>query len=133
MDATLKNLMTAVEEATDELVDLHRQLVRIPSVNTGAADSGNETAVCQLLEEVFAREGIASTTLESAPGRGNIVTHIGAEEGPSLLTMNHTDVVPVDESRWSVPPFGAEVRDGMVYGRGTSDCKSLTSSVWVFL
>ena len=58
MDATLQNLMAAVEEATDELVDLHRQLVRIPSVNTGAPDSGNETAVCQLLEEVFTREGI---------------------------------------------------------------------------
>ncbi len=128
MDATLQNLMTAVEQATDELVDLHRQLVRIPSVNTGAPDSGNETAVCQLLEEVFTREGIPSTTLESAPERGNIVAHIGTDEGPCLLTMSHTDVVPVDESRWSVPPFAAEVREGNVYGRGTSDCKSLVSS-----
>ena len=128
MDATLQNLMAEVEKATDELVDLHRQLVRIPSVNTGAPDSGNETEVCQLLEQVFTTEGISSTTLESAPGRGNIVAHIGSIDGPSLLTMNHTDVVPVDESRWSVPPFSAEVRDGKVYGRGTSDCKSLTSS-----
>ncbi|MDF1514828.1 MAG: M20/M25/M40 family metallo-hydrolase [Anaerolineae bacterium] len=128
MDDNLQELMAAVEAAEDELVDLHRRLVRIPSINTGAPDSGNETAVCQVLEEVFAREGIASTTLESAPTRGNIVAHIGTGNGPRLLTMNHTDVVPVDESRWSVPPFAAEVRDGKVYGRGTSDCKSLTSS-----
>ncbi len=128
MDAILQKLMAAVDEATDELVDLHRQLVRIPSVNTGAPDSGNEIEVCQLLEKVFAREGIASTTLESAPTRGNIVAQIGTGVGPCLMTMSHTDVVPVDESRWSVLPFAAEVRDGNIYGRGTSDCKSLVSS-----
>ena len=53
MDATLQNLMIEVEKATDELVDLHRQLVRIPTINTGAPDSGNETEVCQLLDPLL--------------------------------------------------------------------------------
>jgi acetylornithine deacetylase/succinyl-diaminopimelate desuccinylase-like protein len=128
MDATLKNLMTMVEESADELVELHRQLVRIPTVNTGAPDSGNETEICCFLEGVFALEDIPSSTLESAPGRGNIIAHIGDGQGPCLMTMSHTDVVPVDEKRWSTPPFAAEIKDGNIYGRGTSDCKSLVSS-----
>lgn len=128
MDATMQHLMAAVEEATDELVLLHQQLVRMPTVNTGAPDSGQETEVCRFLERIFSVEGIYATTLESAPGRGNIVAHIGNEQGPCLMTMSHTDVVPVDESRWSVPPFAAEIREGKIYGRGTSDCKSLVSS-----
>jgi acetylornithine deacetylase/succinyl-diaminopimelate desuccinylase-like protein len=128
MDAELQNLMMEVEKATDALVDLHQKLVRIPTVNTGASDSGNETEICRFLEGVFTSEGIPSTTLESAPGRGNIIAHIGDGQGPCLMTMSHTDVVPVDESRWSVPPFAAEIMDGNIYGRGTSDCKSLVST-----
>jgi acetylornithine deacetylase/succinyl-diaminopimelate desuccinylase-like protein len=128
MDAALQNLMAEVEKVRDELVELHQQLVCIPSINTGAPDSGNESEVCQFLERVFTAQGIPSRTLESAPGRGNIIAYIGTGQGPCLMTMNHTDVVPVDENRWSVPPFSAAVRDGKIYGRGTSDCKSLTSS-----
>ena len=43
--------------------------------------------------------------------------------------MSHTDVVPVeDEDKWSYPPFGAEIHDGRIYGRGASDCKGLLTS-----
>jgi acetylornithine deacetylase/succinyl-diaminopimelate desuccinylase-like protein len=128
-DQELQKLFDRVDEATDELVKLQQELVRIQSVNTGAPDSGNETEVCRLLEQRFNAEGITNTTLESAPGRGNFIAHIGDKAGPSLMLMSHTDVVPVeDESKWDFPAFSGQVVDGKVWGRGSDDCKSLTSS-----
>jgi acetylornithine deacetylase/succinyl-diaminopimelate desuccinylase-like protein len=128
MNQTLQWVMTMVEETTSELTELHQALVRIPTVNTGAPDSGNEIQVCRLLEERFKAEGIPSLILESAPSRGNLLAYIGDHARPRLLLMSHTDVVPVDESRWKLPPFSGEVLDGKVYGRGSDDAKSLVSS-----
>ena len=54
----LQKLFDMVDDATDELVQLQQELVRIQSVNTGAPESGNETEVCLLLEERFSAEGI---------------------------------------------------------------------------
>jgi acetylornithine deacetylase/succinyl-diaminopimelate desuccinylase-like protein len=120
--------MERVEDATDELVALHQALVRTPTVNTGAPDSGDEIKVCRLLEERFAAEGIPTKTLESAPSRGNLLAHIGDASGPRLLLMSHSDVVPVQEDRWELPPFSGEIVDGKVYGRGSDDAKSLVST-----
>ncbi|CAB1056926.1 Uncharacterized deacetylase [Olavius sp. associated proteobacterium Delta 1] len=128
-DQGLKKLFDMVDEATDELVGLQQELVRIQSVNTGAPDSGHESEVCRLLEQRFNAEGIANLTLESAPERGNLIANMANQAGPSLMFMSHTDVVPVeDESKWDYPPFSGEIVDGTVWGRGSDDCKSLTSS-----
>jgi len=128
-DQALQKLFDTVDDATSELVELHQELVRIQSINTGAPDSGNETEVCRLLEQRFSAEGIPNMTLESAPGRGNFIAHIGDKNNPRLMLMSHIDVVPVeDESEWDFPPFSGQVVDGKVYGRGSDDCKSLTSS-----
>ena len=49
------------------------------------------------------------------------------------MLMSHIDVVPVeDESKWDYPPFSGQIVDDMVYGRGSDDCKSLTSSRRIF-
>jgi acetylornithine deacetylase/succinyl-diaminopimelate desuccinylase-like protein len=129
MDATLERLLAMVDEATDELIELHQELVRLPTVNTGAPDSGNEIVACNLLAEWFSRAGIRSEILESAPSRGNLLAHIGGEAGPRLLLMSHVDVVPVeDESKWQHPPFSGEIVNGTVYGRGSDDAKSLAST-----
>jgi acetylornithine deacetylase/succinyl-diaminopimelate desuccinylase-like protein len=118
-----------VEQAKEELVEFHQALVRIPTVNTGAADSGNEIAACRLLEERLAREGISSLILESAPTRGNLVASYGDPVGPRLLLMSHLDVVPVeDEHLWQRPPFSGDIVDGKVFGRGSDDAKSLAST-----
>jgi len=128
-DQTLQKLFDMVDEATDELVELQQGLVRIPSINTGAPDSGNETEICRLLEHRFNAEGISNMTLESAPGRGNFIAHMGDKDNPCLMFMTHNDVVPIeDESKWDFPPFSGQIVDGKVFGRGSDDCKSITSS-----
>jgi acetylornithine deacetylase/succinyl-diaminopimelate desuccinylase-like protein len=128
-DQVLQKLFDMADEATDELVELQQELVRIPSINTGAPDSGNETEVCRSLEQRFNAEGIPNITLESAPGRGNFIAHIGEKDSPRLMLMTHNDVVPIeDESKWDFPPFSGQIVDGKVYGRGSDDCKSITSS-----
>lgn len=123
-------LLEQVEGSRQEIVTLLQDLVRIPTVNTGVMPTGNETALCHYLQDYLAREGIASDILESAPRRGNLVATLsGASEGPSLMFMAHTDVVPIeDESKWRYPPFGGEVHEGRLYGRGSSDCKGLLAS-----
>jgi acetylornithine deacetylase/succinyl-diaminopimelate desuccinylase-like protein len=129
MDEPLQRLLDMVDEAQDELVALHQELVRIPTVNTGAADSGHETELCRFLEGRFNAEGIPNLTLESAPGRGNFAAHIGDQARPRLLLMSHSDVVPIeDENKWDLPPFCAEIVDGKVYGRGSDDCKGLVAT-----
>ena len=63
-DQGLMKLLHMVDEATDELIGLEQDLVRIQSVNTGAPDGGHETEVCRLLKQRFDAEGITNLTLE---------------------------------------------------------------------
>lgn len=122
----LQTLLAAVDAARDEIVDLLQQLVRIPSVNTGARpDTGNESAVCDLLREKLESERIEYEVHESAPGRGNLIARMGSAGKRRLLLMSHTDVVPVeDESLWEHPPFSGVIDRGRIYGRGADDDKA---------
>src|ERR1700738_5266794 len=120
----LSALLAAVDAAQDEIVALLQDLVRIPTVNTGARpDTGGETRACDLLRQKL--EGIAHEVHESAPGRGNLIARLGPADGKRLLFMSHTDVVPVeDETLWEHPPFSATIDRGRVYGRGADDDKA---------
>ena len=104
-----------------ETVDLLRQYLMLDTTNP----PGNETVGARFLEEVLARDGIASETVESAPGRGNLVARLrgdGSEGG--IVLHHHIDVVYADRRYWTVDPFGGEIRDGFLYGRGAIDMKS---------
>ena len=128
--ATLDNMLNQIDDLELELISLEQELVRIPSVNTGFMPTGNETPVCEYIRDWLAIDGIASEILESAPNRGNIVSKISGSSGNiGLIFMSHTDVVPVeDESKWTYPPFSAEIHNGRIYGRGASDCKGLLTA-----
>ena len=82
-DRTIQKLFKMVDEATDELVELQQELVRLETVNTGKKDGGNETEACRLLEHRFNDEGIENLTLESAPGRGSFIANMGGAGAPS--------------------------------------------------
>lgn len=108
----------------DEAVGYLGDLIRINTVNP----PGNEIDACQYIANVLARDGIESKILEAAPGRGNIVARLrGNGTGAPLLLMAHLDVVPVEPARWNIDPFGGEIRDGFLYGRGALDTKDLVA------
>jgi acetylornithine deacetylase/succinyl-diaminopimelate desuccinylase-like protein len=128
--ATRDELLAAVEAAREEIIALCQDLVRIPTVNTGVMPTGNETPAAQLLSDKLAAEGIEAAIYESAPNRGNLIATLPGTAGvPRLLLLSHTDVVPVeDASAWTFPPFGAEISEGRIYGRGSGDMKSTVAA-----
>jgi acetylornithine deacetylase/succinyl-diaminopimelate desuccinylase-like protein len=89
---------------------------------------GNEMAAAEWLAGEIKRRGITDdvTVFEPAPGRGLVMGRIEGQEPLKPLVLNHhMDVVPADASQWSHAPFGGEVADGYVWGRGTLDTKNL--------
>ena len=126
----IDDLLSQVESSRDEILAVHRDLVGIPSVNTGFMPTGNETPVCEYVRDLLARDSIRSEILESAPGRGNLVSGLGGTSGrPGLMFMSHTDVVPIgDEGKWRFPPFSATLSGSRIYGRGSYDCKGLLTA-----
>ena len=122
--------------SADEVVELTRALVRIPSVYRPGETGANEAEVASFVEGWFRREGLPVEVQEVAPGRPNILSWIG-EKGPGrrcLLLEGHTDVVTEgDAAEWTWPPFGGELRDGRIYGRGAADMKSGLAAAMVTL
>lgn len=110
--------------AQDEIVSYLQALIRCDTTNP----PGNEILAASWLAEVLKREGIEPTILESAPGRANLIARLpGTGEEAPLLLMSHTDVVPVEPERWDHPPFGGEIHDGYIWGRGAIDMKSIVA------
>ena len=126
----LDGLLSQVDSARSQIIELEQALVRIPSVNTGSMPTGNETAVCQFVRDWLSKDGIEAEILEAVSDRGNILARLeGRSSRAGLMFMSHTDVVPVeDEAKWSVPPFGAVILNDRIYGRGASDCKGLLTA-----
>ncbi len=111
-------------QVRDEGVGYLRDLVKINTTNP----PGNEIAACEFLAGVLKHEGIDSTMLEAQPGRGNLVARLkGDGRAAPLLLMVHVDVVPAEPESWTHPPFGGEIADGYLYGRGTLDTKELAA------
>lgn len=88
---------------------------------------GNELAAAKFIAAILEKEGIAAEVLESAPGRGIVIARLRANAVPdparALLLLGHTDVVGVDRAKWTAEPFGGEVKDGAIWGRGAIDDK----------
>jgi acetylornithine deacetylase/succinyl-diaminopimelate desuccinylase-like protein len=105
----------------DETIELLRAYLAIDTTNP----PGNEAAGARFLAEVLARAGIESRTVEAAPGRANLVARVGGDGSLGAIVLHHhIDVVYADRRFWTVDPFGGEVRDGFLYGRGAIDMKS---------
>lgn len=122
------NALSAVLEQIDgdEVIELTRDLVRIPSVYCPGDPDANESRVAGFVEAWLRREGFGVEVQDVAPGRPNVIGWIGEKAlgRRSLLLEGHTDVVTEgDSSEWSWPPFGAELVNGRIYGRGAADMK----------
>jgi succinyl-diaminopimelate desuccinylase len=108
-----------------ELIGLTRDLVRIPSVVRPGDPTATEAAAAAHVEAWMRANGFEVEVQEVAPGRPNVLGVIGdASAGPTLLLEGHTDVVTEgDPALWSRAPFGGDLVDGRIYGRGSADMK----------
>jgi acetylornithine deacetylase/succinyl-diaminopimelate desuccinylase-like protein len=113
-----------------EVVKICQDLIRIPSVNFGEG-RGDEKAVAEYIVASLAEVGIASEIFESAPNRCNVIARLPGRDAtrPGLVVHGHIDVVPANADDWSVDPFAAEIRDGMIWGRGAVDMKNMDAMI----
>ena len=114
-----------------EILRHYRALVKLDT----SSPPGNETRAVEYLKQAFEKEGIPVKTFALDPQRANLVARIkGNGSKRPLLLMSHTDVVGVQREKWPVDPFGAELKDGYVWGRGTRDDKdNLTAKLMAML
>ena len=122
-------MATLVEETTDLL----QHLIRNECVNDGTAASGHEMKSVETLESYLRMPGVEMKRYEPSPGRGSMVLRIEGTDknAKSLHLMGHLDVVPVTRSGWRNDPFGGELIDGEVWGRGAIDMLDVTASMAV--
>jgi len=108
-----------------ELVEVLQGLIRIRSVNP----PGDEILAARYLEGILADEGLWPTVVEPFPGRGSIVARVRGDGtgGDPLLLLSHLDVVPADPEGWTHDPFGGDLADGYVWGRGALDMKGMVA------
>jgi len=105
-----------------DAVALARALIQIDSRNpTLAPDSPGEGGCARALASVLDDWGFSVEVTEIAPGRSNVVAHIGPSDAPALMLNGHLDVVGVEGMIHD--PFAAEIRDNRIYGRGSADMK----------
>ena len=132
MKSILSNAVTAKR---DDLIALTQDLIRIPTLNPPGE---NYRQICEYLDKRLSGHGFETELIRAVgtPGDGdkyprwNIVARrTGARSGECVHFNSHTDVVEVGAG-WTFDPFGAEVSDGKIYGRGTCDMKGgLASSI----
>jgi succinyl-diaminopimelate desuccinylase len=127
--AVADRVLDAVDEAADEIVDFACELIRVPTVNPPGehyADCsqaiGRRLAACGFDVDYLPAEGAAEHT--AAHPRINVVGfRRGAADRPAVHLNGHYDVVPAGDG-WTVNPFGGDVKDGRIYGRGACDMKA---------
>jgi len=106
-----------------EILERYRALVQLDTT------AGHEILAVDYLKKVFDAEGIPTRTFALDPNRPNLVARLkGNGSKRPLLILAHTDVVGVQREKWPVDPFGAVMKDGYVWGRGSKDDKPVLTA-----
>ncbi|MDD9208194.1 M20/M25/M40 family metallo-hydrolase [Georgenia sp. 10Sc9-8] len=111
----------------DEVVQICRDLLRFDTSNFGDGAGPGERAAAEHVMTLLTEVGWEPEIFESRPGRATVALRVPGTDPtrPALVLHGHTDVVPAAAHDWSVDPFAAEVRDGLVWGRGAVDMKDM--------
>ena len=132
--AQLSALDRAIDDLAEDAFGFLERLVAAPST-VGARDDRRSSVVRDELDrlgfatsvlpigEDIAADPVAGVPQQPYAGRGNVIGHLAAGTGPSLLLNGHIDVVPAEAPLWSAPPFRPVRRDGWLLGRGAGDMK----------
>jgi acetylornithine deacetylase/succinyl-diaminopimelate desuccinylase-like protein len=103
-------------------VELLRDLLRVRTINP----PGDEAGAASLLETYLTDAGLEIKILMSPEGRTNLIARLdGPQDQPALVLLSHSDVVPAEEENWTRDPFGGELAEGFIWGRGALDMKSI--------
>ena len=111
---SVQDMVNAVQESG--VVRYCREMVRINSVNP----PGNERAMAEYVSGVLTAAGLEVEILSHEPSRATILARLrGNGERPALLYSAHLDTVPLGAEKWLHDPFGADMVDGKIWGRGS--------------
>ena len=122
-----------IDRLTAETVETLQVLIRNQCVNDGSLTSGNETRSADLLRGELENTLAELQTFETLPNRSSLIARLPGTDpnAKGLCLMGHTDVVPVTAESWRHDPFGGELIDGEIWGRGAVDMLNLTASMMV--
>ena len=117
--------------ALESTARIARDLIRFETVNWGGGRSEGETEAAQYVEAELQRLGLTPHLFDAAPRRTSVVARVAGRhpERPALVVHGHLDVVPAVAADWSVDPFGGEIRDGLLWGRGAVDMKDMDAMI----
>ncbi|GAA1363790.1 M20/M25/M40 family metallo-hydrolase [Arthrobacter rhombi] len=117
--------------AADEVEEICRTLIRFDTSNFGGNDARPERPAAEYVAGLMSGGGLDPQIYESSPGRASVVARMeGSDRSlPALVVHGHLDVVPAQAEDWSVDPFAAEVKDGMIWGRGAVDMKDMDAMI----
>ncbi|GAA0336059.1 M20/M25/M40 family metallo-hydrolase [Actinoallomurus spadix] len=117
--------------AEDEVVQLCSDLIRIDTSNPGDHSGPGERVAAEYVAEKLAEVGLEPKIYESHAKRSSVVVRIEGTDPQrdALLIHGHLDVVPARKEDWTRDPFGGEVADGCVWGRGAVDMKDMDAMV----
>jgi acetylornithine deacetylase/succinyl-diaminopimelate desuccinylase-like protein len=121
--------MGLAEELQDETAEVLARLIRFRTVNP----PGDERACAEWLAGYLEDAGLSCELHAAEPERPNLVATLNGGDGPALGYLSHLDTVLADAQDWSADPWGAEVKDGFLYGRGAVDMKDQTAAEAVAL
>src|SRR5271166_5515704 len=116
---------TAWHKTEKQALEMLQQLLRLDTTNP----PGNERIATDYIRPILERDGIDPIVVESAQTRANLVARIKGRDAQTLdsdplMISFHTDVVPAEIKSWTRAPFGGEIHDGCVWGRGALDMKN---------
>ncbi|MHC4504572.1 MAG: M20 family metallopeptidase, partial [Planctomycetota bacterium] len=125
-DAMLRLIHETVDEMEQEIVGFLVRLVRAPSANPPGDTTAAATEIREELREFRSPHELHS----SDPQKPNIILRAGTRSGKVLCFNSHMDTVPVGSIRkWKRDPFGAEILEGELYGRGSADAKGCAAAM----
>jgi acetylornithine deacetylase/succinyl-diaminopimelate desuccinylase-like protein len=115
----------------DETAVIARDLIRFDTTNYGEGKSNGETDAAEYVEARLRAMGLHPQVFDSDSGRTSVVARVPGRDSskPALVVHGHLDVVPADPRNWSVDPFGGEIKDGLLWGRGAVDMKNMDAMI----
>ncbi|MFH8249756.1 M20/M25/M40 family metallo-hydrolase [Microbacterium sp. B2969] len=123
--------MPTPETDLPEVVRIARDLIRFDTTNHGGGRATGEREAAEYVGAYLESLGLTPQHYEPIPRRTNVMARVEGRDRtkPALILHGHLDVVPAIADDWSVDPFGGEIRDGMLWGRGAVDMKDMDAMI----